>query len=437
MKNINIFLYEWKHFMRSPFKIIALLLFGVASIYGLHNGANLYQKQVAEIDKIEQRVQEEKQKYIAMYEEDNLVPEDRPWIDMSTTFWAVWFSSSYHFKNPSPAMVYSIGQSEQYGFYKRITFWASPYDADLAEEIANPERLQTGTLDFSFALLFLSPLVLLVLLYNLKSTETEQGLMPLIEVQHGSKNHWVLSRMAFYVVLLLFVIFALILYGGILSNVFEKASQAFGQMLLYTFLYLAFWSILYFFILQKGKSIIGNTLKMTGVYLLFAFIIPATVHQSLSIQQPANLMTDFIDVRDKQQEIYEQDSLFEAKLNKLFPEIKKTSVYKDSTKRDLARNQSAAALVNELNKESIQPIENESKLKNQFIKNTFWFNPVSFFQNQFNNIAQTHYKDYQKYRSEIQTLIDKQIRMMVLDNWNEVKVDKKKYLEYFKTLKNI
>jgi len=362
MKNLNVFLYEWKHFNRSPFKIIALLLFLVASIYGLQNGANLYKKQTAEIEKVEQRVTEERQKYIKSYEENNLTPEDRPWIDMSTPFWATWFSSVYYFKKPSPAMVYSIGQSEQYGFYKRITFWASPYDADLAEEIANPERLQTGTLDFAFALLFLSPLVLLVLLYNLKSAETEQGFMPLIEVQSASKNSWLLALMVFYTILLLLLIFALIIYGGILSNVFEKTSNAFGQMLLYSFLYLTFWSILYFFILQKGKSILENTLKMTGIYLLFAFIIPATVHQSLSIKQPANLMTDFIDVRDKQQALY-ADSVFQKKLNELFPKIKNTSVYQDSTKRDLAKNRSAPVLVNEMKKKVSKLLKKKIKLK--------------------------------------------------------------------------
>jgi len=257
MRNLDIFLYEWKHFIRSPFKIIAILLFVIASMYGLHNGANLYQEQKAEVEKIEQRVAEDRQTTLAEhYEQGYLTPEDRPWVDYGTPFWAIWSSSPYHFKKPSPAMVYSIGQSEQYGFYKRITFWASPYDADLAEEIANPERLQTGTLDFSFALIFLMPLVLLVLLYNLKSAEIEQGFLPLIEVQNPSKNAWLLSRVGFYVLLLFLVIAGLLFYGALLTSVFEQASTTFGQMLFYTFLYLLFWSVLYFFILTRSKSVL-------------------------------------------------------------------------------------------------------------------------------------------------------------------------------------
>lgn len=430
MRSLNIFFYEWKHFIRNPFKIVALLLFVIAGLYGLRNGQDLYQNQMTEIEKIQEKIKIDKQKHLSQYEEGKLVDENRPWIDMSTPFWAIWNTPTYHLKAPSPAMVYSIGQAEQYGFYKRVTFWASPYDADMAEEIANPERLQTGTLDFAFVLLFLLPLLLLILLYNIKSAEAEQGFLPLIEVQTASKNGWLIARMLFYFVLLTVVIIGLLFYGALLTDVFKTTSQAFGQLVFYTFLYLSFWSIIYLIILKKGKSILGNTLQMVGVWLLFAFIIPATVHQSVSIAKPANLMTDFIEVRDKQQDLYANDSIFQQQLIELFPEIVNSPVYLDSTTIDLARNQSASALVNELKKESIRPIEDESQEKNSLIQSTYWFNPVSFFQNQFNEIAQTHFDDYQEYRNDIQALIDKRTALLVKELWNDVKVDKEKYVEY-------
>lgn len=433
MRNLSLFLLEWKHFVRSPFKVVALVLFVVAGAYGLQQGANLCHQQIAQIENIEANAQEERQAIIdEHYRKGVLTPEDQPWIDYSTPFWAIWWSYPYHFKQPSPAMVYSVGQSEQYGFYKRITFWSSPYDTDLAEEIANPERLQTGTLDFSFALLFLLPLVLLVLTYNVKSMETEQGFMPLVEVQMPASSIWLLLRMSFYVLLLLVVTAALLLYGARLTNVHNGVV---GQILWYGVLYLAFWSVLYFFILATGKSILGNTLKMSAVYLLFAFLVPAAVQQALSIGQPANLMTDFIDVRDQQEELFAQpDSVYQAQLNALFPAILDSPVYQDSNKIGAARSRSAAALVNQLKKASIQPIDEESKMKNTFIGSTFWFNPISFFQNRLNRISQTHFEDYQAYRTEIQTLIDQQINRMVIDMWNEVQVDEQKYLEYSRML---
>ena len=148
-------------------------------------------------------------------------------------------------------------------------------------------------------------------------------------------------------------------------------------------------------------------------------------------------MTDYIDVRNQQEELYKgPDSIFQQKLIDLFPQIVSSPVYNDSTKVNLARNRSAAALVNELKKASIQPIQAESREKNDLIKSTFWFNPVSFFQNRLNHISETHYNDYQTYRNEIQALIDRRIEALVDGLWNDVKVDKEKYLEYNKLLSN-
>jgi len=316
MTGLHIFLFEWKHFIRSPFKVIALLLYMVAAVYGLHNGASLYQEQVLEIEKIKKSAKEERQKYISFYEEGKPGPEDRPWIDISTPFWSIWNNEIYHFKTPSPALVYSIGQAEEYGFYKQVTLRANPYDSDMTKEIANPERLQIGTLDFAFALLFLLPLLLLLLLYNLKSMEAERGFLSLVEVQVSFKNVWLLSRVSFYVCLLFLVILVLIVYGAMLTPVFSTTGEAFTQILLHSFLYLLLWSVTYYFILRSGKSILGNTLIMVGVWLIFTFIIPAVVHQWVSIEKPANLMTDFIDAtRDEKQELYDlPDSVFQSKL---------------------------------------------------------------------------------------------------------------------------
>ena len=436
MKALNVFLYEWKHFSRNPFKIVALVLFVVAALYGLHNGATLYQVQIEEIGKIKEQAETDRQKYIAYYDKGQKGPEDRPWIDLSTPFWAIWYNGIYYFKTPSPALVYNIGQAEQYGYYKRVTFLANPYDPDMTNEIANPERLQVGTLDFSFALLYLLPLLLLILLYNLKSAEAEQCFLPIIEVQVGSQKVWLLSRVTFYLVLIFVVIVSLLVYGGILTNVFTLIPVAFGQMLFYSLIYLLFWSMLYFFILWRGKRIIDTTLQMAGLWMILAFVIPAVVHQWISIEKPVNLMTEYIAAtRDDRQQLYRlPDSVIQARLFAMFPEIEGTPVDEDSARRIIARNQSTTALVNEMMKRSITSIENENRSKNKLIQSFLWVNPIPSFQNSLNKISKSHFDDYQQYRDEIQKVIDKQIRVLVLDTWNDTKVDKIKYLEYNKEL---
>ena len=154
MRSLHIFLYEWKHFVRSPFKIVAVSLFIVSSIYGLQNGANLYEKQHLEIKKINKKVTDKKDEIVLYFEKGEKGPKSKPWIDLSTPFWAIYNTPTYHYKKARPAIVYNIGQTEHYGFYKSIDIYSSPYDADMEKEIANPERVQSGTLDFAFVVLF-------------------------------------------------------------------------------------------------------------------------------------------------------------------------------------------------------------------------------------------------------------------------------------------
>ncbi|MGK0329215.1 MAG: ABC-2 type transport system permease protein [Paraglaciecola sp.] len=436
MRNLTILLYEWKHFVRNPFKIVALLLFIVASIYGLQNGAELYEKQNAEIERIHKEAETKKETILSYFKNNEKGPKNKPWIDVTTPYWAIWNTPSYHFKKPSPAIVYTIGKTEQYGFYKAIGISSSPYDADMAKEIANPERIQSGTLDFSFTILFLLPLLLLVLLYNIKGQEAEQGFLPLVMVQTGSKSWWILARTAFYVLLLVFVLFGLLLYGALLTHVFDT-DTVFWNVFLLISIYLLFWVLIYFLIIKYGKNTVSNTLQMIGIWLLFAFIIPAAIHQWISIEKPTNLMIDIIDVkRDKTAEIYAQSNqLTDEQLFKLYPNLKQTEIAKDSIRIIKARRSSIRALINMAMKDATATLEKDNRSKNELVSKTYWFSPVTYFQNKLNHASKSHYKDYQNYRNEIQNLIDKRIEIMVLEIWNDVKVDKIKYLEYNNTFR--
>jgi ABC-2 type transport system permease protein len=308
----------------------------------------------------------------------------------------------------------------------------------MAKEIANPERIQSGTLDFSFVILYLLPLILLVLLYNVKGQEAEYGFLPLVYVQTNSKNWWIIARIAFYTTFLLFVLFTLIFYGASLTPVFDT-EMVFWNFILGVSSYLLFWVIIYFLILKYGKNTVSNTLQMIGVWLLFAFIIPGTIHQWISIEKPANLMIDIIDVkRDATDEIYSQDSeITDQQLFELYPILKQTEIANDSLRIEKTRRNSMRALINKAMKDASSVIEIDNQSKNKLISATYWFNPVSYFQNKFNHLSESHYTNYLNYRNDIQQLIDKRIEIMVVDIWNEVQVDKVKFLEYNKTLKEL
>ena len=156
----EIFKSELTHLVRSPFKLVSQSLFVFALIYGCQNGLDLFNKQTKEISIIKNKNKESVQKMILQYEAIENGTQEKPRRDPTSPYWAIWNTPSHAFKYPSSMMVFSLGQSEQYGYYKRVTNWSSTFDSDLAEEIANPERLAIVTLDFNFVFTFLSPILI-------------------------------------------------------------------------------------------------------------------------------------------------------------------------------------------------------------------------------------------------------------------------------------
>ena len=128
--------------------------------------------------------------------------------------------------------------------------------------------------------------------------------------------------------------------------------------------------------------------------------------------------------------MYDQPDITLEQVTELFPEVSNAKISINSKLAQRPLNESGAQLMIFLNK-SIQIIEANNKVKNDLIRSTFLYNPITFFQNKFNHISKTHYQHYYDYRDEIQTSIDEQIEQ-VLDSWNDVRVDKKRYLNYEK-----
>ena len=429
---VQIFRSELTHLTRSPFKVIALSLFIFALIYGCQNGLDLFKKQIKEISTIKSKNEDSVHKMILQYEAIKNGSQEKPRRDPTAPYWAIWNTPSHAFKYPSSMMVFSLGQSEQYGYYKRVTNWSSRFDSDLAEEIANPERLAIGTLDFNFVFTYLSPILIIILLFNIGGLEKDLKFENLVYLQSVSKRYWLLIRFLFYFVVLALTSFILLFFYALIADVFLNDSFNFIGLLSSIILYLLFWFAFFYIINFYGKGSSDNAIKMISLWLALCIVIPGIVHQVTSIIYPLNYMTDYLDVsREQRGKIFDlsPDSL-EIKLVNEFPWLKNTLYAADSTMNNSIVNRSVSGLVNVLNKNIALKIENSNEDKNQFIKKFNFLNPVTSFQNHINSLSGTDYYAYLRFRNYIQSIIDIKIRLILEDTWNKVPVSKDRYIEY-------
>lgn len=436
MSILYTFLYELKHFSKSKAKVVAYFLFVFACLYALYNGFNLHDKQQITIASIEEKKQEGITKIKSWYDEGKIGPEDRPWIDITTPFWALWNAPTYTIKNPSPLLPLGIGQTEQYGYYKRVTNWTSTYDNDMVEELANPERLVNGNIDFAFIILFLLPILLIIFSYNINGFEKDFNFDKLIIIQAGNKRKWILVRLLFYVLLLILTVFILILSVGIINSVNDTYHSNLISLTFLATIYITFWAVAFYFIILKSNGSSSQAFTMISVWLVVCIIIPGAVHQYVSIKYPANLMIDYLDANRKQaNEVFELSRDAQAKeIVAIFPALTNTQHGKDSITDESIVSNTVSAIINQMNKKAIDKIEQQNDSKNNLITATYWFNPVSYFQNRWNSITDTDYNAYKMYRSDVQKAIDKKIELLVFECWDKKKVDKVTYENYIKTL---
>ena len=230
MRNLNIIYLELKHFLKSKAKVLSFLFFVLACVYSIFNGFELQEKQIATIDNIQLEENETISKMVTWFENGEKGPKDRSWIDITDPYWSVRYTPTYVIKNPSKLLPVGIGQAEQYGYYQKVSIWSSTFDGDIVEEISNYERLVNGNIDFSFLILFLLPLLLIILTYNLNGLEKDLKFNNLIAIQTGNNNSWIFYRLMFYVFLILVTVDSLFLSVGFINNVFTY--DLFNLMLL-------------------------------------------------------------------------------------------------------------------------------------------------------------------------------------------------------------
>ena len=437
---LNIFkisILEFNHFKHAKLKIISLLLYFLALIYGAYNGLELYRNYNSEIKIIRENISKSISQSLNQYEEIKNNEIKKPRRDPTSPYWAVRNTHSYEFKNPSRLTIFSVGQSEQYGYYKKITNWSTVFDSDLAKEIANPERLAIGTLDFSFVILYLGPILFIVLLFNIGGLEKDYGFERFVYLTNINEKYWLLLRFLFYYFITAILIMSVMIPFYILSSSAESEFSGLMKIISLILIYNILWFCIFYFINLKGMGSIDQSVKMIFTWLSFCIIIPGMVHQIVSINYPLNYMTDYIDTnRDISYDIFDlpQDTLKLKMLNQ-YPSLKHTKFGADTTIREDIINRSISSIINNLNKILNKNIEIKTDKKNNLINQFNFFNPVTFFQNKINSVAKSDYISFRNYRKKIQSKIDKQIHIILNDTWNQVTVDQDIYQDYINKLK--
>ena len=189
------------------------------------------------------------------------------------------FGAPYALMPAAPLAPLSVGQSDLLPGHYKISLESR--EALLAgDELENPTNLLAGSFDVAFVIVFLYPLVILALSYNLLSGEKEQGTLALLAAQPVSVGRLAAGKILARGSVAFGLTAGFTLMGAAVARVDFSATAAMTALLGYfgvTAVYGLFWFSLALLVNAFGRGSSTNAMILAGAWLTLALVIPSTV----------------------------------------------------------------------------------------------------------------------------------------------------------------
>ncbi len=197
--------------------------------------------------------------------------------------------SYYAAMKPAPLAAFAVGQSDLNPYYFRVTAASSlSFLGDF--ELQNPRTLQIGHFDIAFLVVFLLPVFILILSYNILSSEKESGILALSLSQPISLRALINTKIRWRTYFLLLSIGIVGFLCAIIVGVDPLSADAWTSFALWigvVSLYGLFWFGLAVVVNAHGRSSATNGVLLAAFWLILVILVPAMVSLTANTLYPA------------------------------------------------------------------------------------------------------------------------------------------------------
>ncbi|MEO0555851.1 MAG: DUF3526 domain-containing protein [Bacteroidota bacterium] len=285
----HILSFEWKTLWRSnTLKVLLLVVFG-AGIYGIYFGKFEIDKQQERITQVQQYERQQFDSLMLWIELDTTITSNKEKYQQAVSPTGVGWNKHFTYyltNNAPPAAGLCLGQRDLYPVYYGFNV------TDLARqvntgELANPMKLLTGNFDLSYVFVFLFPLLVVALFYNLYAGEKEGGTLSLLQSQSTSLRTILFSKGLLRLTIIWLLATVLLLLSFALQGIsFLENGVLFFQWLAIIYGYCLFWVVLMGAAVALRLSSALSAMLGLGIWLIFALITPALLNLFVLANEP-------------------------------------------------------------------------------------------------------------------------------------------------------
>ncbi len=187
--------------------------------------------------------------------------------------------------DPGPLTALSVGQSDLLPYYYDVNIYTNESSFQQNGEVENPLNLMVGRFDLAFVVVYLLPLLVLALSFNVLSEEREQGTLALTLSQPVSVRNVVTAKLAFRALVVVGMVLAVSLLGILATGGFGSP----GRVVLWcamVVVYSLFWFVLAAWVNTLRRSSAWNATVLVGAWLVLVVVLPAAINIAAGLLHP-------------------------------------------------------------------------------------------------------------------------------------------------------
>jgi ABC-2 type transport system permease protein len=193
------------------------------------------------------------------------------------------------FLPPGPLAALSVGQADLLPAKVTVTVATGRRLLTRNYEVQNPLNLLAGRFDLAFAVVYLLPLLILALSYDLVSGERDQGTLALLLSQPVALSGFVKGKLLSRFLLVLGLGGGVSLAGVLFAGLDLGRADTWlrlGLWLLAVVLYGAFWFALAVLVSALGRSSATNALLLASAWLALVVVLPSLLGLAVAARYP-------------------------------------------------------------------------------------------------------------------------------------------------------
>ncbi|WP_026464422.1 ABC transporter permease [Adhaeribacter aquaticus] len=263
--------YEWLNFRADKGLLLITLLTLITGLYGIYYGTTEISRQRQHLANLSK---------ITAHDVENMKVQFPGEADAGDVGY---YHSTFAVNHPDSWASLSLGQRDINPYYiklRLLNLQSQLYDSDNI----NPLKVFTGNFDLAFVLIYLFPLFIIGLSFNVFSIEKEQGTLPLLLSQPINLSLIVAAKLSFRAFIVLGLAVLLSLTGMFWAQVVPDSRIVLwlGAIVLYCL----FWFAVIFLVAALQKSSAFNAITLLGIWLLLTMVIPALLNVYVALKKP-------------------------------------------------------------------------------------------------------------------------------------------------------